>query len=224
MNDKSGVYVIVNGTNGKRYVGSSINLRVRWREHKRRLRRGDHDNQHLLAAWNKYGSKAFWFKILFFCSKSSLIEMEQLAMDAIAPEYNIAPVAGSRLGLRHSEETKAKISASVMGHKTSEDTKLKLSMANKGHKYNTPEVRAKISVALKGKNRAKTCSLRVVHGPHSVETRAKMSAALTGRTLSAEHIANMSKALKGRKLSEAHKANISAALKGKKHTSEANRS
>lgn len=46
-----------------------------------------------------------------------------------------------------------------------------------------------------------------------LETRNKLSQALTGRKLSPKHISNMSKALTGRKLSEATKAKMSVSAK-----------
>ncbi len=59
----SGVYAIVNRENGKRYVGSAINIPKRWREHQRGLQRGCHENSYLQGAWNKYGEGAFEFVV-----------------------------------------------------------------------------------------------------------------------------------------------------------------
>lgn len=63
----SGVYEIRNALNNKRYIGSSINIYRRWRDHKRMLNLSVHPNKHLQAAWNKYGEKHFVFKILETC-------------------------------------------------------------------------------------------------------------------------------------------------------------
>jgi hypothetical protein len=73
----------------------------------------------------------------------------------------------------------------------------------------TPETRAKISAAMKGKNSpnyGKTLS---------PETKAKLSAAQKGKTLSTETKAKISAAQKGKTLSLETKAKISAAQKGK---------
>lgn len=53
----SGVYEIRNTLNNKRYIGSSINIYRRWRDHKRMLNLSVHPNKHLQSAWNKYGEK-----------------------------------------------------------------------------------------------------------------------------------------------------------------------
>lgn len=37
-----GVYLITNNINGKMYIGSSINIERRWKEHLRDLRNGNH--------------------------------------------------------------------------------------------------------------------------------------------------------------------------------------
>lgn len=55
----SGVYEIRNTLNNKRYIGSSINIYRRWRDHKRMLNLSVHPNKHLQSAWNKYGEKHF---------------------------------------------------------------------------------------------------------------------------------------------------------------------
>ena len=59
-----GIYCIMNTTNGKKYIGSSINIKERWKTHKRLLNKGIHDNNHLQNAWNKYGKDRFIFYII----------------------------------------------------------------------------------------------------------------------------------------------------------------
>lgn len=55
----SGVYQIYNTVNGKRYIGSSIHIEQRFKEHLRNLRANKHVNAHLQSAWNKYGEHSF---------------------------------------------------------------------------------------------------------------------------------------------------------------------
>lgn len=62
--DCTGIYAITNISNGKKYIGHSINIRSRWNEHKRKLRLGIHGNSHLQASWNKFGENMFTFTIL----------------------------------------------------------------------------------------------------------------------------------------------------------------
>lgn len=50
----AGVYQIFNTETNKRYIGSSIDVERRLKEHKRNLKAHRHSNQHLQNAWNKY--------------------------------------------------------------------------------------------------------------------------------------------------------------------------
>jgi group I intron endonuclease len=57
----------------------------------------------------------FIFIIFEYCEPDKLILREQFYIDALKPEYNINPIAGSRLGSKHSEESIAKMSESCRG-------------------------------------------------------------------------------------------------------------
>jgi group I intron endonuclease len=59
-----GIYKILNLKNDKFYAGSTVNFSRRKRWHWWRLRRGDHYNKHLQAAWNKYGESRFVFVVV----------------------------------------------------------------------------------------------------------------------------------------------------------------
>ena len=73
-----GIYMILNKVNGKIYIGKAIDIeRMRWEQHKRRLRDNKHDNKHLQNAWNKYGEINFEFSILLECEESQLNTYEQ---------------------------------------------------------------------------------------------------------------------------------------------------
>jgi hypothetical protein len=55
----TGVYQIINLTNGKRYIGSAANKRgfdQRWSIHRTLLFQGKHHSSKLQNAWNKYGA------------------------------------------------------------------------------------------------------------------------------------------------------------------------
>lgn len=60
----SGIYCIINLINNKKYVGSSINIHKRWKDHLYALKIGTHRNEHLQHAWNKYNEESFKFIIL----------------------------------------------------------------------------------------------------------------------------------------------------------------
>lgn len=51
----TGIYIIKNILNNKIYVGSTIDIKKRWRDHKWHLKENKHHNSHLQASYNKYG-------------------------------------------------------------------------------------------------------------------------------------------------------------------------
>ena len=59
-----GIYCIQNTINGKRYIGSSNNIKERFSQHKNELNKNKHTNSLLQRAWNKYGSENFIFSII----------------------------------------------------------------------------------------------------------------------------------------------------------------
>lgn len=90
LNNVCGVYKIVNLINGKIYIGSSKNLRLRLWGHRAQLRHNKHGNEHLQRAWNKYGEENFDYCILETCDEEHQYEREQYYIDTCHPEYNIA--------------------------------------------------------------------------------------------------------------------------------------
>jgi len=101
MNNKSGIYQIRNKSDGKVYVGSTVDFNKRWVSgHRRLLRRNKHCNRHLQSVWNKYGEENFVFEMLEEVKdKTLLIEREQHFFDTMKPEYNICKTAGNTLGV-----------------------------------------------------------------------------------------------------------------------------
>lgn len=137
-----GIYLIKNSVNGKKYVGSAVNIRMRIRNHRTTLNRGKHTNHILQRSWDKYGAEAFEYFVLEYVEdKSELIPREQSWIDRISPEYNICKVAGSRLGRGHTQESKDKVGAASRARGAGNKKGLKLSL----------ETRQKISVARMGK-------------------------------------------------------------------------
>jgi len=100
------------------YIGSSVNLWSRFKEHLG----NKHSNIHLQRAFVKYGLDQFNFIVLEFCTPDKLIELEQKYLNLVSDKYNICPIAGSSLGRKHSDETKAKIGMASRGRKFSEET------------------------------------------------------------------------------------------------------
>lgn len=71
-----GIYAIHNTVNNKYYIGQSVNITNRWRQHRNSLNSNQHENSHLQAAWNKYGESAFRYIVLCECDLGSLDSAE----------------------------------------------------------------------------------------------------------------------------------------------------
>jgi group I intron endonuclease len=68
-----GIYKIFNKVNNKYYIGSSNNIKRRWRDHKKMLRGNRHDNIYLQNSWNKYGENNFDFIVIDNIKKSWIL-------------------------------------------------------------------------------------------------------------------------------------------------------
>lgn len=206
----SGIYKIRNIINGHVYIGSAVNFKRRFKDHKNKLNRNTSHCPHLQAAWNKYGKDSFVFEIIEYVNPEILLEREQFYIDSLIDnmKYNSMRIAQSHTGMKRSAET---------------IEKMKISAQNRKRPSLTEEHRKNISIALKGVKR-------------SEETRTKMSLANKGKILTAEHKEKIKKAktgvkmkkwsnearerfgkmLCGRKLSEETKRKMSDARKRKK--------
>lgn len=92
---KTGIYMILNITNDKKYVGSSCDIKMRWKKHKQSLNNNKHHNQYLQNSWNKYGSENFKFIILEETSSDQLQDREAYWCDCFKSHskgYNIAAI------------------------------------------------------------------------------------------------------------------------------------
>ncbi len=104
-----GVYQITNVRNGRRYIGSAVNVRKRCYHHWKRMTKGLHGNRFLQRTWDKYGEQVFQYEVLEAVKdKNKLTEREQWYLDNHKPEYNMCPTAGNWLGHKHTEEAKKK--------------------------------------------------------------------------------------------------------------------
>lgn len=61
---KIGIFQIRNKVNGKRYVGSSLNLDAIWNRNRAELNFGGHRNITLQKEWKEFGEENFTFEIL----------------------------------------------------------------------------------------------------------------------------------------------------------------
>lgn len=108
-NKESGIYKIVNTVNAKQYIGSAVDFYGRWKTHLSSLRKNKHHSIVLQRAWNKYGEENFSFQFIESVDdKTKLLDREQYYINTLKPEYNIAQIAGSCFGLKHSKESSEK--------------------------------------------------------------------------------------------------------------------
>lgn len=105
---KSGIYLWTNKLNGKKYVGSSVDLRRRLLEYYNVNRILNEKGMPISVALLKYGYTNFSLTILEICDKDSLMSREKHFFEVYSPEYNILKTPGSPSrgsGWKHSEAT-----------------------------------------------------------------------------------------------------------------------
>jgi group I intron endonuclease len=202
MEDKfiSCVYEIRNTVTNRHYVGSTVNFNKRKKEHQSGLCKGVHHNRFLQRAFDKYGDVSFVFSILEIVEdKSKLIEREQFWIDSTSPQYNIAQVAGSTLGVRFSEEARANISRAVVNALADPEVRKKIGDASR-KRFESEEYKARLTAINKGK-------------VQSEAAKKKISAGNKGRVHTEAELEKMSKARAGYVHSEETKQKISESLK-----------
>ena len=218
---KAGIYKITNRGNNKVYIGSSVNLDNRKRQHFYLLSKNNHTNRYLQYAYNLHGGENFKWEIIEYVEKlesleevkKKLLEREQHWLDLFFGEdcYNFNPTAGSNLGIKLSKETRIRIgranSIALRGRKLPQDVIEKIRLGNLGKKM-SPESIEKTRQANLGKIL-------------SEETKEKLRQANLGKILSEETKKKMSEKLKGNThtlghvLSEEHKRKIGEKSKGR---------
>jgi hypothetical protein len=189
-----GIYKIGRFGSTECYVGQSIDIQGRYRGHMNDLRRNQHPSKFMQHVYNKYGQDILYLEVLEQITdkkdKEELTSAEQKWIDLLNPKYNTAKVAGSCLGVKHSEETKEKHRQKMLGNKHAEGSKGRIGQRN------TEEAKRKNSEAHKGRPGPKKGI------PRSEETKRKISlkkkgvpvpalrgrpGSMTGKTWSPEH-------------------------------------
>lgn len=154
------VYRIKNIVNGKVYIGQSVNAKRRWVDHKAKLNRNQHPNEHLQSAWQFYNARSFEFDILEQCTSKEMTNQREVyyinEYKALDREfgYNIRTGGDS---FNHSQESKLKMSKSKLGFKHTDETKIKISKNNSRHmlgKTHTDESKMKIGLAGTGRKKS----------------------------------------------------------------------
>ena len=83
----SGVYKILCLVNGKFYIGSSKNIRIRWYEHWDERKRAKTKNQMMYDDMRKYGKENFRIYVIY--EGDDYKHIEKVVTYNLQPEYNI---------------------------------------------------------------------------------------------------------------------------------------
>ncbi len=186
-NVKTYLYRITNLTNGNDYVGITVNWAKRCRDHKRDARIGPKPKESLIAkAIRKYGEDNFKYEIISIARTWDIgCDLERLARHLGMGKYNRTLGGEGVTGMKHTEESKAKMRAAKLGKK----------------REITPEHRAKLVAngqARKGipktdEHKANMSKARTGYllGPRPQEVKDKISRAHTGRKLDPDRVEKM---------------------------------
>ncbi len=204
-----GVYGIVNLRTTRVYIGSSVNIRKRWLNHRSHLRNGTHHCLGLQAEWANFGESFFSLVVLEPTPPAYRERMvrEQWWIDHTPDILNTLrkTKVGPTLGKNNlTPEGRARIKAFNTGRKVSPEAIARRLATLKGRMACSLEQRVKISAALKR---------HYAEHPRSDETCAKLSAANTGHRHTPEQYAAMAETKRGSKAALETRLKMSEAQK-----------
>ena len=225
------VYRHMNKTNGKSYIGQTVNIKNRWRVE------GYKCCTKFYNALKKYGWDNFTHEILEVCDENNVDERERYYIefyDSINNGYNLE--SGGNKNKKASEEKKKKQSIAITGKKLSEETKAKISRLHKGktpwnkgikipvekRRKLSEDHKRKISISHIGVGKGKKLSeehkreieKKSKKNKLSNEAIKKIRNANIGKMASEKKKKKLSQSHIGRNMSEETKAKLSLSLKG----------
>lgn len=161
------IYRLTNTVNHKTYIGlTTKTLDARWRTHCNSAVSGS--SQHIHRAIRKYGTAVFLREILEETTVDAMQDREKQWIAELKPEYNKTVGGDGCLGYKHSEETRKLLKEKRNQRPpASPETRAKMSAARRG-KPMPAGTGEKISRAQRGVSRPSP----------SIETRAKRSATM----------------------------------------------
>ena len=178
---KSGIYLFTNKINGKKYVGSSLDLCKRFKNYFNVAYLLDKkDKMNIYKALIAYGFINFKLDILEHCEPSKLVEREQYYLDLLKPEYNILKIAGSPAGVKRSIDTILKLKAKALNRSEETQAKIKahLKKLNSSQKHKDHLIKLNTSLEHIAKT-AKPVSMYNIETKESMEFRSMTQAAKT---------------------------------------------
>ena len=179
----SGIYALVNTTDGKRYIGRTVDLKKKQGYHHWQLTSNRHHNPHLQRAWNR--GDTFEFEIIEECDKERLNEREiywiaHYKTTDMRYGYNLCEGGKATTGRVPSEETRRKISTAKKGKKYDPEVVRRRAETFKRRLREEPEFRERFI------NNARECGIKRgspwnIGRKASEETRKKLSKSLRGK-------------------------------------------
>lgn len=137
-----GIYIIFHEESNKAYIGSSVNIKTRWSNHKWELKSKRHPNSHFQRIVDKYGYNCLTYKILEIVEKEEeLCNRENYYLKLLNKEERINHKPPERRG-PISDELRAKFSISFTGRKLTEEHKEKVRQGNLGKKAPQNQIEA----------------------------------------------------------------------------------
>ena len=100
----SGIYKITNTVTKDFYIGSSKNIKKRWKDHKCLSRWNEHPNNPMYQDMKKYGFDSFELQILAEVEIEQLKETEQQFIEMLKPTYNSCNAKGVDIDKRKEYE------------------------------------------------------------------------------------------------------------------------
>ena len=144
--DKTGVYCLVNLTNGNIYIGSSVNIATRMRNYLNTtfLKNKKNNNMPIVKALLRYGYDNFAVLIVEYVDIENLTVKETYYITHLLPYYNVLKQGYSSIGYKHTEATKQMLSELAKNRIHSNKTKALIAKAlvgennpfyNKSHSF-----------------------------------------------------------------------------------------
>lgn len=117
---ESGIYKITLLTDGRCYIGSTIDLNRRLSTHYNLLSKSKHENSYLQRVFDKYKETSFSVEVIEMCKVEDLLTREQYWIDYYNSNnrdvgFNLSPVAGSNLGLKKTKEQIENFQKAIQG-------------------------------------------------------------------------------------------------------------
>lgn len=234
---KGVIYRLVNRQTGMSYVGQTINLKKRLRDHKSLSNTGDKEDnvRPIVKALREFGFESFDVEILYesdeFANKeelTSLLDEKEIfyieKFNSIENGYNLTKGGKGMLGLPSSKHQKETVRKLMTGRIVSEKEREEMSIRAK-KMWTNEDIRKRISEKLSGENNphyGKKYPNRkrpdLLGKKRSEETRRKISEAKKGKghSQSEETRRKISETMKGVPKSESHQRNAAKAKIGKK--------